>query len=192
MSGLTVGVEEEFLLVDQHGRLVASGPDISDAVELPEGLVEHELRRCQVESATVVCSTADEIVTDLRALRDSLAKEADRRAQRLVPSGTAVLADTRAPRFTVDDRYQRMSCEFGELARASLTCACHVHIGIPDRDSGILVSNHIRPWLPALLALSANSPFHEGADTRYASWRYEMWRRWPSGGPPPFLASPDE
>jgi carboxylate-amine ligase len=192
MTPLTLGVEEEFLLVDEQGRLAASGPEITDALDEREGQVEHELRRCQVESATKVCTEVEDIVTGLRGLRDELAAEAATRGQRLVPAGTALLFDDRPPRFTPDSRYRQMSRDFGELARASLTCACHVHVGIPDRSTGLLISNHIRPWLPLLLALTANSPFHDGADTRYASWRYEMWRRWPSAGPPPKFDSTDD
>jgi carboxylate-amine ligase len=128
----------------------------------------------------------------LRALRDRLAAEADERGLRLLPSATAPLADDRPPRFTPDARYQRMSREFGALARASLTCACHVHLGIPDRATGLTISNHVRSWLPLLLALTANSPFQDGADTRYASWRYMLWRGWPSAGPPPAFGSVDE
>lgn len=197
MSGLTLGVEEEFLLVDAHGRLAASGPEITDAIDTdgvddPDGQVEYELRRCQVEAATKVCTDVEEILTGLRELRDRLAAEAAERGQRLLPSGTAPLADDRQPRFTPDSRYRRMSRDFGELARASLTCACHVHVGIADQESGLRMSAHIRPWLPLLLALGANSPFHAGSDTRYASWRYEMWTRWPSAGPPPPFGSLDD
>lgn len=191
-DALTLGVEEEFLLVDEDGRLAASGPEITDAVDEHDGQVDHELRRCQVESATGVCTDVDDVVTGLRGLRDQLAAEAAERGQRLVPAGTDLLADDRPPRFTPDSRYRRMSQDFGQLARASLTCACHVHVGIPDPETGLLMSNHIRPWLPLLLALAANSPFHDGADTRYATWRYEMWRRWPSAGPPPHFDSVDD
>ncbi|HEY1574678.1 MAG TPA: glutamate--cysteine ligase [Pseudonocardiaceae bacterium] len=191
-AALTLGVEEEFLVVDDDGRLAASGPEITDAVDERDGQVDHELRRCQVESATGVCTDVDDIVTGLRDLRDQLATKAAERGQRLVPAGTDLLADDRPPRFTPDSRYRRMSQDFGELARASLTCACHVHVGIPDPETGLLMSNHIRPWLPLLLALAANSPFHDGTDTRYATWRYEMWRRWPSAGPPPHFSSVDD
>ncbi len=192
MDTMTLGVEEEFLLVDGNGQLVASGPEITDDVDDPPGQVEHELRRCQVESATDVVTDIGQLVSGLRGLRDRLAAEAAARGQRLLPSGTALLADDRPARFTPDDRYRRMSRDFGELARASLTCASHVHIGVPDRTTGVVISNHLRPWLPILLALAANSPFHDGGDTGYGSWRYEVWRRWPSAGPPPWFGSLDE
>jgi carboxylate-amine ligase len=190
-SGVTLGVEEEFLLVDGEGRLAAAGPEISEQVEDRDGQVEHELRRCQVESATGVCSTADEIVDGLRTLRDRLAEKAAGQGLRLLASGTAPMADDRPARFTPDVRYHRMAHEFGGIAQASLTCACHVHVSIPDAATGLTISNHIRPWLPVLLALTANSPFHNGNDTAYASWRHVLWTQWPSAGPPPHFESVD-
>jgi carboxylate-amine ligase len=190
---LTMGVEEEFLLVDATGRLAADGPAVSENAEDDAvGQTEHELRRCQVESATGVCRKADELVDHLGTLRDRLAGEAAARGLRLLPSGSAPLAEDASPRFTPEQRYQRMEHEFGSLADESLTCACHVHIGIPDRADGLTISNGLRPWLPVLLALSANSPFHQGTDTRYASWRHLLWKHWPSAGPPPHFTSIDQ
>ncbi|MFI9387705.1 glutamate--cysteine ligase [Kutzneria sp. NPDC052558] len=189
--GVTLGVEEEFLLVDGDGRLAAAGPEISEQVDAADGQIEHELRRCQVESATGVCATADEVVTGLGTLRDRLAAEAAGQGLRLLASGTAPMADDRPARFTPDVRYHRMAREFGGIAQASLTCACHVHVSIPDAATGVRMSNQIRPWLPVLLALTANSPFHNGDDTAYASWRHLLWTRWPSAGAPPHFDSVD-
>jgi carboxylate-amine ligase len=190
--GPTLGVEEEFLLVDGDGRLAAAGPEISAQVADLDGQVEHELRRCQVESATDVCATAEDVVRGLRGLRDRLAAEAADQGLRLLAGGTAPMADDRPARFTPDVRYHRMAREFGAIAQASLTCACHVHVAIPDAATGLRISNQVRPWLPALLALTANSPFHNGEDTAYASWRHLLWTRWPSAGPPPHFDSVDE
>jgi carboxylate-amine ligase len=193
---LTIGVEEEFLLVGGDGQLAAAGPEVSatvdDAMTDGDGQVEHELRRCQVESATPVCATAVDVRGKLRELRDRLAAEAARHGLRLLPSATAPLRDERPARFTPNDRYHRVVHEFGALAPASLTCATHVHIAIPDRPAGLRISNHIRPWLPVLLALTGNSPLHEGIDTGYASWRHQLWSRWPSAGPPPHQRGVDD
>lgn len=192
-AALTMGVEEEFLLVDADGQLATVGPQMSAELgETPDGQVEHELRRCQVESATEVCHSVGELVEDLRRLRTRLIDRAAQSGVRPLPSGTTVLAWGCEPGFTRDHRYQRMAAEFGELADQSLTCACHVHVAIADRDSGMVASNALRPWLPVLLALSANSPFHAGTDTGYASWRHLLWTRWPSAGAPPHFESTDD
>jgi carboxylate-amine ligase len=188
---LTLGVEEEFLVVDRCGRLAAGGPEVTDDVTEPSGHVQREFRPCQVESATEVCTEVAEVTAGLRALRTELAGEAAARRLRLLPSGTAILAEDEPPAITPTERYRRMAMEFGAVARATLTCACHVHVAIPDRAAGLAVSNWLRPWLPVLLALTANSPFHEGADTGYASWRHIFWQHWPSAGPPPHFSSVD-
>jgi carboxylate-amine ligase len=190
-SALTLGVEEEFLLVDAGGRLSSGGPEVADGVDEPVGQTEHELMRCQVESATGVCTGSDQVVSELATLRAGLAAEAARRGLRLLPSGTAPLGGGAGLVFTPDSRYERMGREFGQLAQASLTCACHVHVGVPDRADGLTVSNGVRPWLPVLLALTANSPYHDGTDTGYASWRHVRWTRWPSSGAPPLFTGLD-
>ncbi|GAB3586887.1 glutamate--cysteine ligase [Amycolatopsis endophytica] len=188
----TFGVEEEFLLVDERGRLSDRGPDIVEAADRPEGEVQRELARSQVELATSVCHDAGELLDQLTRFRARLAAEAGGKRLRLVATGTPVLTEDRPPEITPTPRYRRMGEHFGMLARTGTTCGCHVHVRIPDRGTGVRASNHVRPWLPVLLALTANSPFDSGDDTRYSSWRHVLWSRWPSAGPPPLFASLDE
>ena len=71
-------------------------------------------------------------------------------------------------------------------------CGCHVHVEVPDEDTAVQVCGRLRHWLPALLALSANSAVYRNADSGYASWRSILWGRWPSAGPPPQLETADE
>src|SRR4051795_3895867 len=80
---------------------------------------------------------------------------------------------------TEGDRYTRMLEAFGLTAREMLTCGCHVHVSVADDDEGVAVLNRIRIWLPVLTALAANSPFWQGEDTGYASFRSQAWHRWP-------------
>ena len=68
-------------------------------------------------------------------------------------------------------------------------CAVHVHVHLPDAEVAVLVGNHLRPWLPLLVALSANSPFHHGRDTGFADWRAVIRSRFPCLGPPPYVES---
>jgi glutamate---cysteine ligase / carboxylate-amine ligase len=188
----TIGVEEEFLLVDADGQLSGRGPEIAAAAGTGDaGEAETELTVCQVESVSGVCHTPGDVLGRLTALRSALASAARDRDLRLVASGCPVLPEDDRPSITPKPRYLRMARHFGATARAGSTCGCHVHVEMPDRELGVRVINHVRPWLPVLLALTANSPF-DGADTGYASWRYQIWSRWPSAGPPPVFASLDE
>ncbi len=178
--------------MDAGGRLAPCGPEIADGPDPADGELQYELARCQVELASGVCADAGEALEQLVALRERLAASAAVLGARLMPSGTPVLDEEFQPEVTALARYQRMVEHFGAIARTANTCGCHVHVEIPDRDAGVRVINHLRPWLPTLLALTANSPFHFGVDTGYASWRHVMLARWPSAGPPPRFASLDE
>ncbi|MGH3913109.1 MAG: glutamate--cysteine ligase, partial [Pseudonocardiaceae bacterium] len=86
------------------------------------------------------------------------------------------------PSITATPRYRRLVEEFGLTAQQQLTCGCHVHVEIDSAEEGVAILDRIRGWLPPLLALSANSPFWQGADTGYASFRSQVWARWPSAG----------
>jgi carboxylate-amine ligase len=82
-----------------------------------------------------------------------------------------------------------MTEQFGALTTDPGLNGMHVHVGIPDRETGVQILNHLRPWLPLLAAATANSPFFDGRDTGYASWRSVLWNMWPSVGPTPRLES---
>ncbi|WP_346348896.1 glutamate-cysteine ligase family protein, partial [Rhodococcus sp. T2V] len=172
---LSVGVEEEFFLVDPSGHLSTAGSDVvAEAGHDIHGL-QRELTRCQIETATGVCHTGQELHEELRSLRRRLAKAAAGRDLSLVPSGTSLSAEGLPPVITPSPRYEEMARRFGSIVDTVTTCGCHVHVGIPNRDIAVQVSNRLRSWLPVLLALAANSPFHSGHDTGYHSWRHIMW-----------------
>ena len=76
-----------------------------------------------------------------------------------------------------------MRRRFGLTAAEELTCGCHVHVAVDSEDEGVGALDRIRPWLAPLLALTANSPFWQGLDSGYASYRSQVWSRWPSAGP---------
>ncbi|TQJ16298.1 carboxylate-amine ligase [Kribbella jejuensis] len=184
----TFGVEEELLLVSASGEpLPRSRAVVADVQELD---VQLELSRAMVEINTPVCTTVDELRDHLIGMRSQLASAAADEGARLLaiavpPHGRAAQSITTKP------RYQELARQWGLLAREQGVCGCHVHVGVPDRESAIRVSNHVRPWLPVLLALSANSPIYLGQDTGFASWRWLMTTRWPCAGPPPYLESAD-
>ncbi|WP_306749119.1 carboxylate-amine ligase [Saccharothrix yanglingensis] len=189
---LSVGVEEEFLLVDPGtGALRPIAGAVLGGAD-GELDLQPEMTAFQVESATAVCRTMAEVREQLSAARRELAALAARHGARVVATGTPVLPERRPPPLTEGERYRAIAAEFGSLVDSLTICGCHVHIGIPDRETGLLICNHLRQWLPVLLAVSSNSPFGEGRDTGYASWRYLLWSPWPSAGAPPWFSSVED
>ena len=143
--------------------------------------VEAELFLQQIESQTPPTTDVTEIATQLRSSRRVMGEAARAAGAAAVATGTAVLVDGDS-QVTPKPRYQRIVETYGELARSALACAMHVHVDVADEEEGIRALGGIAPWLPVLLALSANSPYAHGRDTGYASWRYQTWSRWPSHG----------
>ena len=191
----TVGVEEEFCVVDAGtGALRPVADEILPfAKEALGDQVEAELNRSQIETGTRVCTTLAEIRAELEHLRRLLRGAAARGGCSVVSSGTH---PTAAPEDSevnpAKERYRRLEQEFQAVAREQLVNGCHVHVGIADRDLAIELLDRVRPWLAPVVALAANSPFWAGADSGYASYRTEVWTRWPLTGMPEPLASQTE
>ncbi|MCK7624464.1 glutamate--cysteine ligase [Streptomyces sp. RS10V-4] len=188
---MTIGVEEEFLLIDPETRLLAPVADAVIAKAAP-ALGDHvtpELTRYQVETRTDPHTSLAALAEQLHATRRQVAEAAATSGARLVSSGAPVLLPAGPPPLTSGERYARSAAQFGALDDEQVACACHIHLGFDDRDLALRVSNHLRVWLPALITVAANSPFWDGRDTGYASWRNIAWNRWPVAGPPPHFAS---
>jgi YbdK family carboxylate-amine ligase len=112
--------------------------------------------------------------------------------------GAAILATSTHPfsslgeiEVTARPRYQGLIERFGMIVSQFNLCGCHVHVAVPDLDTAVAIMNHARPYLPVLAALTGSSPFHEGQDTGYDSFRLPWLALWPQGGPPPYLRSGD-
>ena len=187
---LTLGVEEEYLLVDAvEPRGVEAVEEVFD--ELPEDLreaVQHEFARTQIEVASPPQLELAEMEAALRRLRRGLAEAAGRAGVRLVAAGVSPAAGPNA-RIVDHPRYHQMRERYGDLSPGQGMCGTHVHVSIPDGATGVQILNHLRPWLPIFQAATANSPLAAGHDTGYASWRSMLWERWPTVGPAPYLES---
>lgn len=185
MSVRQVGVEEELLLVDPAtGRLTAVSRQAvraHDAVPAADAPVEAELFLQQIETQTPPTTDLGELDTALRRSRRAVGEAAAQAGAAAVAVGTPVLVDGRVT-ITPQPRYLRIRQEYAELAHSALACAMHVHVDITSPEEGVRVLDGIAPWLPVLLAASANSPYLEGRDTGHASWRSQIWGRWPSHG----------
>jgi glutamate---cysteine ligase / carboxylate-amine ligase len=201
----TVGVEEELLVVDDAGQPVPLGPDaLTVASRRGEGEdpEEHEraeqeddaageretaahlvpeLKAQQLELGTRICRTLADVDAELRFWRARAQSAAAATGTHVAALATSPVPVTPVP--TGSERYARMLDAFGLTAREMLTCGCHVHVSVADDEEGVAVLDRIRVWLPVLTALTANSPFWQGEDTGYASFRSQAWYRWPSAGP---------
>lgn len=185
---LTVGVEEEFLLVDAATATAAARADEVEAAV--DDQVRSQLRRefhaSQLELATTVHTDLSELRAEIGDLRQQVSTAAATLGCQLLAVGTAVVEGPPPP-VTDDPRYARMAERFGAIADTPGLCGCHVHVGVPDRELAVQVCNHLRPWLPVLQAMTTNSPFSDGRETGHASWRSVLWARWPSTGPTPYF-----
>jgi len=147
-----------------------------------------ELTSCQVETATDPMHSAAELGDELRRLRRVAADAAEECGASLLAVGLPPTAPHEFP-ITDTPRYRQIAERYGMVAHEQGICGCHVHVAVPDQETAVRVCNRLRPWLPVLLALSANSAVYRNADTGYASWRSILWGRWPTAGPPPHLDS---
>lgn len=179
---MRIGVEEEFHVVEVESGLLVPR---ADAVlkQLPKRTFTTELHQSAVESNSGVHTSLDDLHADLTATRRRLDQAAAASGLAVVAAGTAPLAPAASAHPTADARYLHMSEEYRKVADEQLICGAQVHVDVPDRDTAVRAMCAVAPWLPTLLALSASSPFWQGADTGYASWRTMVWHRWPTAGP---------
>lgn len=188
----TLGVEEEFFLVDPVLR--TPQPRSAEVVSRVRGdlaeLVSGEFMLHQLEVRTPPCADAAELRAELTRVRRAAGAASAAEGLQLCGSGTPVLAD-RGPAPVIGDhpRYRAGAAQYRAMLDDFVVCSMHIHVHLPDRELAIRVSNHLRPWLPDLIALSANSPFNHGVDTGYADWRAVVRSRFPCLGPPPYATS---
>ncbi|WP_082526724.1 glutamate--cysteine ligase [Kitasatospora sp. MBT63] len=190
----TVGVEEEYFLVDPATRALvpAASRVVARAAAALGDLVSGEFTTAQVEVKTSPCASMAELRAELARVRTATARAAEQEGLRLCASGTPVIAPGTAVGVGDHPRYLAGKAQYRAMLDDFAISAFHAHVHLPDRDMAVLAGNHLRPWLPLLVALSANSPFHCGTDTGYASWRAVIRLRFPCLGPPPYAASPAE
>jgi carboxylate-amine ligase len=194
----SVGVEEEYQLVDPAtGELMPNckavmqtlrKADSTSTTENPssqDAEIQHELHLNQIEMASDVCHSLADVRRTLQATRQRLVDAANENGCDLASAGTNALPLPDDETLTPKDRYRSMTNRFQQIARDLLIFGCHVHVDMPDRELGVRVMNRCRRWLPLLQAITSNSPFWDGMDTGYASYRRELWAQWPMAGPPP-------
>jgi YbdK family carboxylate-amine ligase len=191
--GRTLGVEEEFHLVDPDTMEMTPGPRASAAALAGDAgeRVHPEIATTQLEIATGICTSLEQVRAELVAARREAAAAAERDGLLLLPASTHPWNSWHTMPVTPGERYEAMVDRWAGLARQQDICGCHVHVGIPDLDTAVAVLDRTRPYVPVLLAMTCSSPFHDGVDTGYESWRTLWWTRFPHAGAPEPLGDAD-
>lgn len=185
---LQIGAEEEFHVVDLETR--RSTPEVDALLGQLDGEeFAPELQRSLVETNTPVCGTLDELRAHLQRLRARLAEAAEPHGLGVVAAGTVPLVNVDEGDISAGARFAHMQHEYQVLVNEQHICGAQIHVDVPDRDEAVQVVCRVAPHLPTLLAISASSPYWNGRDTGYASYRDLIWARWPTAGPPPMLQS---
>ncbi|HEX8202546.1 MAG TPA: carboxylate-amine ligase [Isosphaeraceae bacterium] len=186
----TIGVEEEYQIVDAQSRALRQGANriLPQARAAVGEEVTNELFLSQIEIGTPVCRTLADVRAELVRLRRGVIEAAEREGCRIAAAGTHPFSHWEDQALTPKARYYGIAADFKQLAREQIIFGCHVHVGIADREAAIQVMNRARPWLAPLVALSANSPFWLGLETGYASYRTELFQRFPMVHTPYVLA----
>ncbi len=190
-QAFTLGIEEEYLLVDRDSYSLTAAPEgLMEACKAElQGQVSPEFLACQIEIGTRVCADISAAREDLKRLRSSVAAHAA--TYNLAPIAVSChpFADWKDQHHTDKDRYNDLARDLGGVARRMLICGMHVHVGLPDNDLRIDLMGQLSYFLPHLLALSTSSPFWQGEDTGMASYRLSVFDNLPRTGLPPLINS---
>ena len=188
----TLGVEEEYLLVDRTSRDLVSDPPAELMQECSRLLAEHvspELMRAQIEVGTPVCHSLAEVRDNLKRLRGTIAEVSSRFGCAPIAVSTHPFARWLEQKQTEKQRYLELTAEMQAAARRLLICGMHVHVGVEDEELRIDLMNQMSYFLPHLLAMSCSSPFWGGEDTGLKSYRLTVFDALPRTGLPEQFAS---
>jgi glutamate---cysteine ligase / carboxylate-amine ligase len=185
---LTVGIEEEYMLLDPAGYDLVSGVeellDRAAEGEMADRL-KPELMQCVLESGTVVCDDIAAAAADLRLIRQYVGQQSRALGMRLGAAGTHPFSLFENQKITARDRYRALVEMLQYVARRELVFGMHVHVAVPSPEACLAVMEGVLIELPVLLALSANSPFWRGDQTGLASTRAMVFSSFPRSGLPP-------
>jgi glutamate---cysteine ligase / carboxylate-amine ligase len=192
-SAYTVGVEEEFQLIDPTSHALIPAIDAllaaRETTGLPRDSIASELSASCVEARSPIYGTVADLAKDLPGLRRKVRELADGCGARLAAAGTHPFSESTEQRITAKERYRRVEEEMGWTARMQSIYGLHVHVAVPDEESAIQAVAALTRHVPLFVALSANSPYWAGRDTRLASVRVKIFNLVPRSGLPPRFRS---
>ena len=191
----TIGIEEEYLLVDPETRNLADDPPDTILEQCRKRVgdqVTPELLRSQIEVGTKICTSISEAKEELRTLRGCIREVAESHDLAMIAASTHPIADWDLQKHTEKDRYNVLAQDMQTVARRLLICGMHVHVGIEDDDLRVDLMGQVSYFLPHLLALSTSAPFWRGRQTGLKSYRMAVWNELPRTGLPPQFDSHGE
>ena len=183
----TIGIEEEYLLVDLETRDLVAEPSealIERGVAETDGLMTREFLQSQLEVGTSKCSSVRQAAAEIRELRTTLARVAGEHGCAIIAASTHPFADWAHQQFTPRDRYNKLARDHQVVARRMLICGMHVHVGLDDDELRIDLMEQATYFLPHILAISTSSPFWQGHPTGLRSYRLSVFDGMPRTGLP--------
>lgn len=194
MHKFTLGIEEEFQILDRDTMTLRSHMSkiIDGGKVLLKERIKEEMHQSVVEMGTNVCENIQQARDEVSYLRQQVVDLAAKEDLLVAASGTHPFSQWSEQLITPNPRYDQLIEEMKDVARSNLIFGMHVHVGIPNREEGLHIMNVARYFLPHLYALSTNSPFWEGRETGFKSFRSKIFDKFPRTGIPPYFASVSE
>lgn len=187
----TLGIEEEYMVVDPQTRELKSHEQkiVTEGHKIIKDKVKAEMHQAVVEVGTDICRDISEAQRDVHTLRNTISQIAESLGYWMGASGTHPFSDWESQLITDQIRYNQIVAELQEAARSNLIFGLHVHVGMEDRKMAVHIANTARYFLPHVYALSTNSPFWEGRQTGYKSFRTKVFDKFPRTGIPDYFES---
>lgn len=190
-KNFTLGVEEEYMVIDPQSRELKSHEQkiVHEGQKIIKDKVKAEMHQAVVEVGTDICQNIDEAFADVSTLRKTISNIAQNLGFSMGASGTHPFSHWESQLITDHVRYNEIVNELQEAARSNLIFGLHVHVGMETREMAMHIANSARYFLPHIYALSTNSPFWEGRVTGYKSFRTKVFDKFPRTGIPDYFDS---
>lgn len=191
MHKFTLGIEEEFQILESDSYTLHSQMSkiIDGGKVLLQERIKEEMHQSMVEMGTNVCENINQVRDEVSYLRQQIILLANDEGLKVAAAGTHPISQWHEQLITSKPRYDEIVDEMKDVARGNLIFGMHVHVAIPNREEGLEILNTVRYFLPHLYALSTNSPFWEGRNTGFKSYRSKVFDKFPRTGIPPYFAS---